>query len=226
MDWIDLGNPRPRAKVTPYSPLSWPITSRLALRTPSTTALPRADYAELALRRRTRREFGPVNLDLLGALLALTCRTTNNGHSDLGFPTSFRPCPSAGAIHPIHVVVLTPDLGWHCYDPATHALLAIGSALDPLPARTSMLEVVYAPESTLLFLAAEPGMTAAKYSDAASLVWRDAGVLIGLLALASEALDLSFCPLGVTGEPWISNLLDQPGLSGVGAALVGSAPRT
>ena len=43
--------------------------------------------------------------------------------------------------------------------------------------------------------------------------------------VAAESLDLSFCPLGVTGEPWTSRLLDQPGLVGVGAAFVGATPR-
>lgn len=40
--------------------------------------------------------------------------------------------------------------------------------------------------------------------------------------MGAESLDLSYCPLGVTGEPWIGQLLDQPGLVGVGAAFVGS----
>jgi len=79
--------------------------------------------------------------------------------------------------------------------------------------------------ATLLLFVAEPGMTIAKYSNASSLIWRDAGILQGYFAAAAESLDLNFCFLGVTGEPWASQLVDQPGLCGVGAAYVGAASK-
>jgi len=68
---------------------------------------------------------------------------------------------------------------------------------------------------------AEPGKTSAKYSSSSSLVWRDAGVLLGHIGLAAESLGLNYCPLGITGEPWVSQLDSQGKLSGVGLALLG-----
>ncbi|SEM10533.1 hypothetical protein SAMN05518845_11692 [Variovorax sp. YR750] len=84
-----------------------------------------------------------------------------------------------------------------------------------------MDELIAAPVATLLLLVAEPGKTAAKYFNSESLVWRDAGVLLGYLSLAAEALGLAFVPLGITGDPWAGKLVDESGLAGVGAALVG-----
>ena len=88
-----------------------------------------------------------------------------------------------------------------------------------------MDKLLHAPEATLFLFAAEPGMTAAKYGDPLSLVWRDAGVLLGYLAAAAESIDLRLCPLGVTGDPWVRRLVDQAGLAGVGTALVGARRR-
>lgn len=83
-------------------------------------------------------------------------------------------------------------------------------------------DLVVAPSATLLLLVAEPGKTAAKYLNPDSLVWRDAGVLLGYLSLAAEALGLAFVPLGATGDPWAGTLVDEAGLTDVGAALVGA----
>ncbi len=225
MEWINLGNPRPRPEPNPYTPIAWPKGNVIPL--PAIGAAEGKDESpiRIMLRRRTRREFSVLGNDLLGALLWVTCHTQQLGSDHLGFPLSRRPCPSGGAIHPIHLLVIHPrDNYWYRYQPDEHALHEIPSKLDPVEAINAMQEVVSAPAATLFVLAAEPGMTAAKYEASASLIWRDAGVMLGILAIAAEALDLSFCPLGVTGEPWVSQLLDQPGLVGVGAAFAGSTP--
>jgi hypothetical protein len=227
--WIDLGNPRPRlpSEVKRYAPVRWPDGERIGL--PSLAALPSHDLVfersivDLTSHRRSARVFAPLAQDRLGWLLELTNRQLASGSQDLGFPLTQRPAPSAGAIHPVHLVVQDPALtGWHRYDPVGHALVSVPCALDVVAVRRHMDELIAAPAATLLLLAAEPGKTASKYSDPCSLVWRDAGVLLGYLSLAAEALDLAFVPLGVTADPWVAGLVDEPGLAGVGAALVGA----
>lgn len=226
MAWIDLGNPSPRAEALPYEPIEWPSCGSLALEPASSISSRNTSFDELASQRRSRRLFDPLSLELLGALTWLSCRTLMSGFRFSGLDLSLRPSPSAGAIHPIHVLIIQGDLdGWHRYDPTGHSLRQIQTLLDPRPVMAGMQRVLPAPEATLLLFAAEPGLTAAKYEAACSLVWRDAGALLGTMAMAAESLGLSFCPLGVTGEPWIGRLLDQPGLTGVGAAFVGGTPR-
>lgn len=183
-------------------------------------------FGEVALGRRTRRSFSALDARQFSTLLTLTCRVQQVGDTELGFPLTRRPAPSAGAIHPIHLILLEPGTSdWQRYDPFRHALVNVPTSVDAQHVRRAMDEVLAAPSATLLLLAAEGAMTAAKYDHPCSLVWRDAGVLLGWLSMAAEALGLSFCPLGVTGEPWTSRLLDQPGLMGVGAAIVGATPR-
>lgn len=225
MNWIDLGNPHPRTNPKRHTPIHWFQAESIALSRPKDLSKIECSFFETLANRRTLRDFSPLPLDQLSLMMWVTSRTQESGNSDLGFPLSLRPCPSAGAIHPVHLLIIRPsDNNWYRYDPLNHSLNVVPSKVSAQSVWDSMQHVLSAPAATLLLLAAEPGMTLAKYEDAESLVWRDAGVLIGYLTLVAQALGLNLCPLGITGEPWISQLIDQPGLVGVGAAFVGSRP--
>lgn len=225
MNWIDLGNPHPRANPKRYTPIRWFQADSIALSRPTDILKIECPFFETLTNRRTFREFSPLLLDQLGLMMWITSRTQELGNSDLGFPLSRRPYPSAGAIHPIHLLIIRPsDNNWYRYDSLNHSLNVVPSNIGAQTVWDSMQHVLSAPSATLLLLAAEPGMSSAKYENAESLVWRDAGVLLGYFTLVAQALGLSLCPLGITGEPWISQLIDQPGLIGVGAAFVGSRP--
>ena len=226
MDWADLGNPSPLPEPKPYAPIPWFDAGSVRLPPWNTDCLALEPFGRLLEQRRTRRTFEAIDLAMLSTFLGVTCRVQLIGNRSLGFPLTLRPTPSAGAIHPIHLLIIGPNAdSWLRYDPFEHTLRCVPSACDPRAVHQAMQAVLPAPSATLLLLAAEPGMTASKYAQPSSLVWRDAGVLLGFLAMGAQALDLSFCPLGITGEPYVSRLLDQPGLTGVGGAFVGAAPR-
>lgn len=226
MDWIDLGNPRPRPALTTYTPLRWPPGERAA---PVSEPRPSPDgsFLEVLSRRRSCREFAPLPAELMltkiGELLWASCRTQALGDDSLGFSISRRPTPSAGAIHPIHIVLNAPGLDtWHRFDPDQGRLVKLSTSVRVEDVRASFDVVLPAPNAALMLFVAEPAMTAAKYEQSASLVWRDAGALQGILAVTAEALSMGCVLLGATGDPWSGQLLEQPGLQGVGAAFVGS----
>jgi hypothetical protein len=159
----------------------------------------------------------------LDALFTLTCKVTDAADDRLGFPQAHRPAPSAGGIHPIHVVINLPeDEAFLRYDPANHGFRVLRTDLASRLVRREVGDLVDAAHAAVLLFVAEPGMTAAKYSNADSLVWRDAGVLLGAFCYAAEALEMNCVPLGITGEPWVTQLNPAPGLAGVGVALLGS----
>jgi len=174
--------------------------------------------------RRSRRKFAPLSETSLGALLWHTSRTQNSKRSPLGFDIEQRPAPSAGAIHPIHILVLRENTKmWARYNPVPHALEPLGTISERLnPFVQECNSIVPIESGDLLLYVAEPGKTAAKYAYSESLVWRDAGTLQGIMAIASEVLGLNFCLLGVTGEPWVSALDQEGKLRGVGAAILGA----
>lgn len=220
MNWIDLGNPVPKQVVDVCHVVKWPVGAR--------TKFPAVDVEDTKTlnvvmgNRRTRYELQRAPLKDLGALLGLVSSVQRTGGEELGFPISYRPCPSAGAIHPIHIVVNRPDNGWQYYDPLDHCLIDLATGVLVSDVRKSVSEVVaQSGDATLLLFAAEPDRTFAKYNNACSLVWRDAGVLLGYLSIAAESLGLNFVPLGISGEPFVSSLVDEAGLVGVGGAFVG-----
>lgn len=206
-----------------YTPWCWPIANSITL--PLAQQAGTGTLQGALATRRSRRTFAPLSIEQLGTLLWHTIRCQRTAPSSLGFALQQRPIPSAGAIHPIHLVTQLPDdmEAWARYNPITHSLDIIGAAagvLDTLRDETE--HVVPAHPGSLLLFIAEPAMTAAKYEYADSLVWRDAGVMQGALALAAEALGLHYCLLGITGDPWVSQLSNQCQLTGVGVAALGA----
>jgi hypothetical protein len=230
--WQNLGNPYPLPVPVPYVPVEWREGSELlfhADRSPAehlssvTSSAASIAFDSLIASRRTRYSFGPLSLAMLGALFALTSKVTSQSSGRLGFPLSHRPAPSGGAIHPIHVITHlygSPTL--HRYDPFAHSLRELHCDANVGELRESMNSVLDGGKGALLLFVAEPGRTFAKYAQASSLVWRDAGILQGYFSVAAEALGINFAPLGITGEPWAGHLVQKPGLAGVGAAFAGA----
>jgi SagB-type dehydrogenase family enzyme len=222
VEWQDLGSPQPRPVPRRYSNVQWPEGNRLPLSSPD-ARYPKT-FSEVSRLRKSRRNFSALGQARLGELLSLSCRVRTVTTGECGFLLTSRPTPSAGAIHPIHVVAIEPGAGtWLRYDAFTHELVEIPTSLSPAVVRSSLDQVLPAQLATILFFIAEPGKTAAKYECSASLVWRDAGALQGHLSAAAEALGLAFCLLGINGEPWASSIVDEPGLVGVGVAYVGES---
>jgi hypothetical protein len=162
--------------------------------------------------------------DDLSTLLGLTAQTFEAQPSLYGFNQEFRAHPSAGALHPMHVLC-NRGAGhpWERYDSLRHALVEVkGTERLASAARTAALEMVDGADGTLLALVAEPGKTGSKYANHHSLVWRDGGILLGYLSLVSEAMGLAICPLGLSGHAYVAPLNQAGLLQGAGLLMVGS----
>lgn len=222
-NWRDLGNPRPKLTLTQYMPVAWPEGNRHPLDTNG--ALQAPHLAEILATRRSRRNFAaPATTEDLSALFDLCARTQEAQISDLGFDIEFRPYPASGAIHSIHCLIQQHSgEEWSKYDARRHELVSLPDSSEAAhAARLAADEVIPAGNASLIALVAEPGKSGAKYDCPESLIWRDAGVILGYFSICAEALGLAFCPLGITGDPVIESTLDQQGrLRGVGLALLG-----
>lgn len=221
MDWINLGNATPRAKFDSHVAVDWPEGREYSL--PTDLNEPSRTFADVTRSRRSQRTYAAPAIEQLAQLLSLSCRVRSPLTSSGGLRQSSRPAPSSGALHPIHVILHRRNAKeWQRYDPYKHSLFDLQSSLSPSIVRSAFDEVLTGGDATLMLFVAEPGLTFAKYEQACSLIWRDAGVLQGVLSLAAEAMGLNFCLLGVTGDPWVSRLIQQNTLVGVGAAYVGA----
>ena len=215
-------DPHPKTWATPYTLFKWPEGEERSL--PSRSAALTVDMVRLLDERYTLREFGSrLSTESLAHLLWLTCRSRSSRPSRYGFDQESRPHPSAGAAHPIHLLTSHGGSGWARYDAQRHVLVDIpGSQASLAAVRQAAAELLTLNQGELIWLVAEPGKTAAKYDNPDSLVWRDAGVVLGYMSIVAQALSLSFCPLGITGAALpsaISGLDDR--LMGAGLAVIG-----
>lgn len=218
-----MQDPVPLKTPKPYKPFRWQTTDAIRFEIEDTPI--NIDLAQVLASRRSTRIFSQLSIPRLGNLLWQTCRSLESLPSQYGFDLLRRPYPSAGSIHPIHILIFHPELlSWTLYNSYTHCLEFIDppTLLNGLCQRFE--EFIPTEEGTLIAFAAEPGLTAAKYEHPDSLIWRDAGILQGTLALAAHALDIGLCLLGGTGEPWISGLSKESRLIGVGMAVLGGRP--
>lgn len=215
---------RPRSEPQQYEPIQWPEGQRVQLM-PRSAGLS-VDLVELMEQRQTRRDFAcKPNIGELGELLWLACRSRSSRPSVYGPNQESRPHPSAGALHPIHVLVVLDAQAMYRYDPALHALLELPNSAENA---AYVLDIVRSSVDLgcgyVLALIAEPGKTGSKYEDPDSLILRDAGVVLGYLSFVAEALGLAFCPLGITGNPGLTQRLPcGNALRAVGLAVLGKA---
>ncbi|MDC6379884.1 hypothetical protein BW687_006780 [Pseudomonas graminis] len=221
MEWIKLGSPIIKAEPGHYQPFTWPAGTFHAL--PEIKDVGDEGILSLLDRRRTSRTFGALSECQLGQLLWRCARTQAIAESDYGFDLELRPTPSAGALHPIHILLQRPGApNWLRYDSRRHGLVEVAESAGAFAGLKEQCdEVLPTEQATRLLLVAEPGKTYAKYHHGESLIWRDAGALLAVMAMIAEALDCSFCPLGITGEPWAGRLAHAGVLTGVGIAVVG-----
>jgi hypothetical protein len=216
--------PAPRIVPLPYKPFQWTEGAVQLLDAP----LPSQTYdlVTVLAGRRTRREFEVPAVGQLSDLFGLACRTVATRPSPFGFDQELRAHPSAGAVHPMHVLCQRgPGGPWERYDPVRHALAElVGSAQLAAQARMQANSAAPSGAAALVALVAEPGKTQSKYENHESLVWRDGGVLLGVMAVTAEALGLNLCPLGISGHEFVAPLAVEGTLLGVGLVVVGARP--
>ena len=174
---------------------------------PLTDLGPTRPFAETLAMRHSVRQLAPPTLREIALVVARCGLTRSTGVDSTGARVDHRPAPSAGARHPITLVVLANVVsgmasgGWtldpdaavlrpavYGADQVRHALEAIAAALhicDPPPA--AVVAVAF------------PDRTLTRYPLGISLLWREAGALLMLLHLAATDIGLGSCIAGTCG---------------------------
>jgi len=218
MSLLSTPDPKPRLQPFTYSPVIWPVSDSVALEPGSAPLV--TDLASLWAERRSHLDGADPELGSIGAMLWHVNRTLATAPSPYGFPLERRPVPSAGALHPVHILVQLPQTStWAKYNPQQHCLEVIADSAQVLDGLLEHAQSVSENRvGTYLAFVGEPGRLSAKYENHESLLWRDVGVLQGNICLAAQAHGLSACLLGVTGHAWSSRLAEQGKLVGMGLA--------
>ena len=224
MKRTNLESPALRPSELPYREFHYPRRAANYLSVPS--PLSRATLFDVLESRQTCRSFeGPLDEPALSTILWYSSKTRTTRREASGFVWQHRPSPSGGGRHPLDLLVWQSDTVGPClYDPIAHSLVELNantpSAGEELIAHTR--HIVPFKTASLIWFAAQFDRTLSRYQHGESVVWRDAGVLTAAICLIAEALGLSCCPLGITGEPFISRLLGSKSLVvGAGGLLIG-----
>lgn len=205
--------------------LAWPLGHRWDRWTAAPR--PRRGFHEVLVQRRSERMLGRVPLrEVLDVVAAATIVQAERVADPLG--RTRRPAPSAGALHPVSVVIVRigyPDILFRV-EPRSGALHALRARdTDAMASAVSSLrEVVPASHPTFLVLLGDLGLVRAAYANPGSLLWRDAGALLATLHLCASAAGLGFCALGPLGTGFASALFPgRADVVGCGTAAIGVA---
>ena len=214
------GNPRPR--VVPGSPqprADLPVSQVFKCRAIVKPAL--QSFVATFESRRSQSEMrrAPLGEVVNAVAYAVSPREVKVGDP---FGRSRRPSPSAGAIHPVDVLLVHGTRVFH-YAAATHelAVLRVSSPHHLSSFAMDCQEILPAALGTAIVLVGDINRVGALYERPASLMWRDGGVLLQTLALAAIAYGFAFCPLGILGTSVLDAIGKAEQLSAVGVALVG-----
>jgi hypothetical protein len=138
---------------------------------------------------------------------------------------SRRPSPSAGALHPIDLLVLWPGRRstLFLYDAAHHLLhkLAVQSPALLYGLTRSSRDILPDGEGVLLILIGDMAKVASAYEHPQSLLWRDAGALLQTLNLTASAYGQAFCAMGVLGNEVLPAIGAPPQSCALGVAMLG-----
>jgi SagB-type dehydrogenase family enzyme len=175
--------------------------------------------------RQSERYIKPAGLSELATVLVRAGRARGWRDTGDGEQHETRTLPSAGGCHPIEIHVLTTgigglDSGWWAFDPLRCELHFLDDALDQVREvwrnfedRGFRLEHGY----TVIFTMAHFERTLKRYPAGGSLVWRDAGVVLGALHLCAVDAGLASCIVATCGL--LGSTESQP--IDVGAVVVG-----
>lgn len=216
----EAGRARPETIANPPALGDWPTLRRQRIVPRAVTAVDKA-MAE----RRSARLLGRCHVDELGAVLRAVAHVTAVRTDPNGGQEPLRPVPSAGARHPIDVVVAARDVegldpGWWRFDPWRGDLAEVELSMGAAAYlhRLEKVTAAGAPPAGLVMVASF-SRTLSRYPAGSTLVWRDAGVMAGYLHLSATSRGLGSCilsPVGVAFPAWT-----RDGVCDVGCVAVG-----
>jgi hypothetical protein len=219
---IPTDDPRPRDRKDPdFQDLQWPVSH--TWQCGDSVPPGPASFASVVESRRSQRSTIRSPLREIVNAIAYASRPRYIKDGD-AIGRTRRLSPSAGALHPIDILIVHRRSGRVFRYVATRIVLERLHVMNPDQIARFIedcREMVPESSADMLVFIGDVDRVAAVYDRPASLLWRDAGVLLQTLALTATAYRLGFCPLGIQGQPVVSALALPPRAVGVGAALMG-----
>lgn len=221
---IPIEEPCPRDLALPWQPFNWPVRRTITLRSPSPPPLGR--FADILLQRRSDRRMLCAPLGSVVELLRFCSRTRVSWVYE-GLDRHQSPVISGGALQGINLLLAPSSRSSRLfrYDRTGDRLDVLNTA-RPNQVRRLRQHVqeclpVAVDGVTVVFVADRAKYDAA-YRSSETLIWRDSGALLQVIAMSASALGLAACPVGIHGDEIIGALTDDCNrLFGCGVIQVG-----
>lgn len=215
-------NPEPRKLLKNFKLFNYSIERVTDLPKPIKKESPL--FFEVIAKRKSKKGFKKLSLHQISSLLWHSAKAKQVSVSDSGQILYRSNAASAGAIHPIDILVSLPaslsKRSLFYYDPFSHQLASLVVKKNHWSSFTSNVNTcINLTNATLFWFAAHPVRTEAKYKNPQSLIWRDAGALITLVQLVATGFNISSCPVGTLGEPYFSAMFCKNLISAGGIAI-------
>ncbi|VTP87298.1 hypothetical protein [Sphingobacterium daejeonense] len=185
-------NPTPRTKSINVNSYTYPyIGIKKELTRPSKPK--HIDFFKVIEDRRSNKELLPLEANQLDFLLWYSSRT-RDAYVDEDYILSKRPSPSAGAVHPIDILINhAGDNFFSIYSPFEHGVYRLDFLEEKVQSFINHISLAFpSRKGTLLWFIIHPYRTDKYYNNSESLVWRDAGALMQTIALTCSALGIGW----------------------------------
>jgi len=203
-----MDNPAPRFPRKGIKANQYPILARgSVLKRPNTHFS--FNFFDAIKVRRSEKRLKKLIDDQLDHLLWFSSKAHAVAMND-GYLFSLRSSPSAGAIHPIDIIIHRPDnVRLEYYNPFEHCLYPLNLNQGIVDAFLQHIAEAFPNrDGVLLWFVGHGDRTSASYINHESLVWRDAGALIQTVQLTAVCLGLVSCPVGSLGAPYVGEMLN------------------
>lgn len=221
-----VNNPYPRKQ---YKLTNWPrykTIEKISLKKPQKDKN-NVDFFKVISNRKSHRSFlRGLEVEELSELLWFIAKvhkiTIDNYKNIIEYYSN---TPSSGALKTIDIFIIDINEfsdNLFFYNPIGHSLEMIETNSENIKhLRGEVEKVLDGRRGTILIFGAYLKNIKAKYKHHENLVWRDSGVYYSSTYLVAEALDIGCCGLGITFEPFLSNILKNKDTYGVGGVILG-----
>ena len=152
--------------------------------------------------RRSNRAFSEASTEEVASVVREALLTEFVG-VETKFGRKLKGVVSAGALHPVKGVLLDRDGNPIFYDDVDDRFMSVGVRdVGQLEGFLKRWSRGFAGGSRTLGRAYRrlPRSVASLYQPSIASLWRDAGAAIQAMAMVAEALELAFCPIGISGQ--------------------------
>ncbi len=217
-----MKNPTPRSVAEHFLPFIYPTNQKTFLN--RIFPQKKIDFIDVITTRKSSNKLLPISNEDLAELLYYTAKVHSLHQTDSGFFITKRMTPSAGARHPVDLLIspFANSRVLSYYNPVDHSLNEV--LIDRFLANNFFDEVnenASIQEACLIWFSIQQQKTSSKYENAESLYWRDAGALLYCIQIVATFLNLKSCPLGTLAANSFYSLFETESLLSGGGILVG-----